>query len=355
MSSDSQPIFFLPTIWEEISDTTNFYGWDFLRPLIGRRIFWASVVWGDYNNKDLPSGYAGYVVKTEGPNVEWIERQAQLVEAPIFFCCLYKDYGAFDHLPNVHFVPTIEWHYQLVTLSKMYGDQIDKNIQYKVSALCSRATQSKIVALAALAQHVGLENCLVSLHSIEERDVHHWQSSNNVTVDQYTKYFIENFKDKTILIDQFTILDSNKFHNPAYLNSAMNINNESFHYSYTNYKGKKRINPGPFITEKTLKCLLTETAFINNGQFDTYNTLSSLGFKFDYGLDLKYDKDPRNLSRLEGMLGVIKHLAEYTTQDLYQQTRDACLHNKHHVMSGEFFSIAEAINNRATETILSQL
>ena len=356
MSSNFRPNFFLPRIWEEISDTTNFYGWDFLRPLIGRRIFWASIDWFN-QDKILPPGYAGYVIKTEGPNVEWIQQQAQYIDAPIFYCSLYKDYDTFAHVPNVHFVPTIEWHYQLANMIKIYGAKVNKNIKHKVSALCHRATQSKIIVLSALAQHVGLENCLVSLHHVEDKNIHSWQKTNNPVVDQHMQYFLENFQGTKILIDQFQNKDIMvyNFHHAAYLDSAINVNNESFHYSYMTVGQQERINPGPFITDKTLKCLLGETAFINNAQFDTYSTLTSLGFDFDYGLDLAYDQDPGNISRMSGMLNVIKELSNYTADELYTQTRRSCLHNKDHVISGDFYKIAESVNHQALESILGQL
>jgi hypothetical protein len=351
--------FYLPLIWEEITDATDFYGWKFLRPLIGKKIFWASVDWVNCRQKDLPPGYAAYVIKTEGPNVEWAEQQAQLVDAPIFYCCLPKDYGTFDHLPNVHFVPVIEWHYQFEIMSQVYGATVNKTINHKVSALCHRGTQSKIVVLSALAQHIGLEQCLVSLHNIRDDEVHHWQPTKNHIIDQHTQYFIENFLDKTIKIDQFSNKDLTQvhdFHHPAYENSAININNESFHYSYMHTTDQKeRINPGPFITEKTLKCLLAETAFINNGQFDVYATLTSLGFEFDYGLDLNYDSDSGNLSRLAGVLELIKSLSQYSSEELYLRTRHSCLHNKEHIMSGKFYKLAQAVNDQATETILEKL
>jgi len=348
----------LPLIWEEITDSTNFYNWEFLKPLIGRRIFWASVNWANCQEKQLPPGYDGYVIKTEGPNVEWVQQQAQHIDAPIFYCCLYKDYGTFDYLSNVHFVPAIEWHYQLVTMSQVFGTQVNKHIKHKISALCYRGTQSKILVLAALAQHIGLENCLVSLHHIEDKNVHRWQATNNPIIDQHVQYFLENFQGTNILIDEFqnkNLMQVHNFHHAAYLDSAMNINNESFHYSYMILDQKPRINPGPFVTEKTLKCLLGETAFINHAQYDTYATLTSLGFEFDYGLDLAYDQDPGNISRMAGMLTLIKELSNYTAIELYEQTRRSCLHNKDHVMSGDFYKIAESVNCQALESIQAQL
>jgi hypothetical protein len=113
--------------------------------------------------------------------------------------------------------------------------------------------------------------------------------------------------------------------------------------------------PGPFITEKTLKCIMGETAFINNAQFDTYATLMSLGFKFDYGFNLEYDNDSGNISRMVNMLDLVKTLCQISTQDLYEQTRASCVHNKEYVISGDFYRTAEAVNQSGIETILSKL
>lgn len=358
MANQDSVHFYLPLVWEEITDSTNFYGWNFLKPLIGRRVFWASVNWNNCEQKQLPPGYRAYVIKTEGPNTDWVKKQAQLVDAPVFYCCLPKDYGTFDLVPNVWFLPTIEWHYQLQTLAETFGAQVNKNIQYKISALCHRGTQSKIVALSALAQHIGLDQCLVSLHNVQDYEVHYWAPTNNATVDQHTQYFLENFSNKTIHIDSFKNRYQDhvhNFHHPAYLDSALNINNESFHYSFMRDEHVDQINPGPFITEKTLKCLLGETAFVNNGQFDVYATMRELGFKFDYGIDLGYDTDPGNVSRLAGMLEVIKSLSQCTANELYQQTRHSCQHNKDHIMSGAFYQQAEAVNQQAIQTILAKI
>jgi hypothetical protein len=358
VSSTPTSRFYLPRIWEEITDSTNFYDWQFLRPLIGRRIFWASVDWQNCDQLDLPSGYVAYVVKTEGPNLNWIERQAQKIDAPIFFAAHYKDYGALDHLTNVFFIPVLEGHYMVKNMIDTYDTKIHKQIRYKVSALVHRATQNKILALSSLAKDIGLDQCIISLHNIEEKNVHNWQDCGNETLDEYLHYFIKHFKNKTFKpddIDLSTQLAQWNFQHPAYLNSAININNESFHYSHMMTDSKSFINPGPFITEKTYKCILSETAFINNGQYDCYDTLISLGFKFDYGLDLSYDKDPANLDRMCKMIDLIKTLNNYDAMEIFLQTRESCLYNKDYIMSGDLFRLAESVNQRGLEQILAML
>jgi len=342
--------YFLPRKWELITDQTNFHGWDFLRELIGHNVFLASIDWHNHAQRDLPVEYPYYFVKTEGANVAWVERQAQRVQGTIFWMCQYRDYGAFDHLPNVVSLPGIEWHYEFAGCQQDFNCQVDKHIKYKLSCLVNRQTENKILSLAAVYQHIGFDSCMVSLHNnIEEKNVNHWQIDHPV-LNKYIQVYHEHLRNCSIEIaDDIDLrLDSYNFQHPAFTNAAMNINNESFHYSLQH----KRINPGPVLTEKTIKAIMGECAFLNNGQFDTYNSLTELGFRFDYGLDLGYDQISADYDRMLGMIQVIKQISSISAYQLWEQTRDSCLHNKDHVMSGAFYQQAEAVNHRSLERIL---
>ena len=44
------------------------------------------------------------------------------------------------------------------------------------------------------------------------------------------------------------------------------------------------------VTEKTLKCLATGSFPIHVGQSGFYGFLESMGFKFDVGIDLSFDR-----------------------------------------------------------------
>jgi hypothetical protein len=349
--------FFLPSIWEEITDSTDFYGWDFLKPLIGKSVFWASVNWNN-QHQNLPSGYSYYLIKTEGPNVDWIKKQALLVDGLIFVCCLPNDYDYFKSYTNVHFLPCVEWHYQLDTMLKLFGSDVVKSVDHKVSILTHRVTYSKLVALSAVLENIKSNEVYYSLHDwIEEKNVHHWQDTDNSTVNYYKNLFLKEFKScqRTTDIDFLTNKNNisllHDYHHPAYQNAAINITNESWNYSL-------QIDhpiPGPFITEKTLKCLLGETAFLANGQFDTYKTLENFGFEFDYDLDLSFDQIVGDLDRLEKLINTIKSLKDIDTHDLYHQTRPSCLHNKHWIVSGDFYRRAEQFNKSSIEKMINVL
>jgi hypothetical protein len=100
---------------------------------------------------------------------------------------------------------------------------------------------------------------------------------------------------------------------------------------------------------------LGETAFIANGQFQTYSTLCSLGFEFDYGLNLSYDNIKPDLDRLIAMFGLIQSLQSMGTMEIFENTRTSCLHNKEHVLSGKFYSISEKINQETVQYIYNNI
>ena len=114
------------------------------------------------------------------------------------------------------------------------------------------------------------------------------------------------------------------------------------------------IYPGPMICEKTWKPIIAGCAFIPVAQFDTYGKLLRLGFKFDYGLDLSWDRDAKNLSRLESIMRFILSLKNYSISDLLHLTEDSTKHNSNHVWSGDFQKICRSLNEKTIETILNK-
>jgi len=344
--------YFLPPLWEEITDKTEFYGWDFLKPLIGKKIFWGSVDWHTMD-RDLPKGYEFYLIKVEGPNTEWIEKQSQLVEGKLIVMCLPSDYNLYANHKNIIFLPCVEWHYQFQSMIATFDSTVRKNIQRKVSVLTNRVNYNKLIALSAVLKNLPADEIFYSLHDwVESKNVHNWGDTCSPLVNQYKNLFVENFNQWRYKPDgtsDLSEVDTYNFHYFAFQNCAINITNESWNFSLRH----NQVLPGPFITEKTLKCLLGETAFLANGQFDTYRTLEQFGFKFDYGIDLSYDSQVGDITRLEGLINVIESLKHIDTTDLFLETRESCLHNKQWILSGEFYKKAEEFNTASLNRLLT--
>jgi hypothetical protein len=109
--------------------------------------------------------------------------------------------------------------------------------------------------------------------------------------------------------------------------------------------------PGPFLTEKTLKCLLGGTAFIPVGQFETYKTLQSLGLIFDYDFDTSWDNDSGNLTRFSSIIELIDYLNQFEIDQLVDFTKSSSEHNQNYIVSNKFFNQCQEKNSQSINEI----
>lgn len=339
--------------WGPLNDRTEVFDFVMLKELIPYDFFYGINVWG--HDRDLPTGFTNYLVMMEGCNVDWLIRQSVLMadRAKIFVLGLYRHYDYFQDFDNVIYLPWLEWHYQARRMYQAYG-AVQKQVTHRISAMASRITHNKIVAFMTLLQQ---QDCLLAMGThLISKNVHDWQSTGRPRLDQLIQQYRQDWQGKSVRIDHYDpqIMTSDQAHDyavPAYINCAMNVNNESSHYSQRN--GHQL--PGPFLTEKTLKCWLSGTACLHNGQFDTYSVLRELGFEFDYGIDLSYDNIPGDLDRMIAMLELLDNIKHLGTQDICQLTADSNKKNQHHVIEGDFYDRCEQINQASLKAILEQV
>ena len=351
--------YFIDNKNELITHTTKFYTWKLLESLIGKNVYWFINTCNP--NAKLPLGYNGYIVKNEGPDLQWLFDQAESLDAPIFIFNVcsntYFDINTFPY-KNIHWLPWIEWHYQTNAMLHEYSANVNKNMRKKISCLVRMSKTNKLVALSAVYKYHANDS-LTSFHNTSYEDG--TDIDTNLTghneFDSILKEISTYCVEKKIIDDiklydhDFNLLQKkiHNFHAEAYQSCAINVTNESFfrtHYKYT---------PGPFLTEKTLNCIIGETAFLANGQYGTYSLLEKLGFEFNYGLDLSYDNLSGDLDRLVALHKTIKLLQYIDTADIFNQTRDSCLANKDHILSRSFYNICENINETTINKIHSLL
>lgn len=256
---------------------------------------------------------------------------------------------------QITFIPYNHAHRRIARIPRPV--EIVKDIKYKASALTNRITQSKIIIFSALTSLLGEQDFVGSLNHAHAllKNVHNWEMSGNAVCDKHTKSFIDNWSDKTIKLPNDDQIEGS-YNNPAYLNSALNFTQESYHYSYmTDSSGNGFIEPGPFITEKTWKCLVSKTAFIPVGQMYSYHWLKTLGLQFNYGeLNLEFDNDAGNLTRLEKIVTLIDSLSTWSAMDLYEMTKESTDYNYNYVRSDNFWNHCEQ-SNAETYDYLSTL
>jgi len=336
-------------------EASNVDGYSLLEhlPQSPKGFFYLHAMWPGLcnDNYELPGGYDYYIVSSHMEHIDfdWLKNQNV---GPIYYLTdlnFYQDYN----LDNVKFFQWMNYHHALDKMISWFGTDYKKNITHKASVFCNRITQSKMIVTTALLQNIKTEDLLVSLSDwLEEKNVHNWQPTGNPVLDELTNKFLDCYYGKKLKMDEWTNESNLQFYTAdpkqiAYQNSALHFTNESFHYSLMG----QDILPGPHLTEKTFKCLLGGTAFISVGQFDVYRTLESFGMQFDYGIDLSFDQDPGNLTRLEKIVTLIDDIKNIDCKDLYNASMNSSQHNQDCILSGKFKNKCHAIN----ENTLNQL
>jgi hypothetical protein len=335
-------------------------GYEWIAQLPNKRLYFALFQrWPSLtlqSMQSLPLGYDYYIVSfhLEPVDINWLTQQK--VTGPIFVLFDGEHYDL--DLPGIYFLSFFYWHRQLQQMQNWFGLQEKTDPQYKFSAVCNRASQSKVWITTKLLE-VARESSLIVLNSqfVEEKNIHRWQLTGNTVLDHLTEIFQNRYLGQDIKIDEFDNRTQNQQNitgnpwQPLYQNCAVHFTNESFHYSNMTADNKPYVYPGPFLTEKTLKCLLGGTAFVSVGQFETYKVLAELGLQFEYNFDLSWDLDSGNISRMESIVSLIEWLAQADVDQLVQYTQHSSQHNQNWIVSNNFFKQCERKNLITIEKI----
>lgn len=311
---------------------------------------------------ELPDNYDLYVISYHGEQIDFEWLRSLDSDKTII---LVSDSNWYDNQllpPNVRHVRWLVWHHYFDRMIAWFGPDLpQKNIRYKTSTICHRITQSKIWITTAMLECLPESDRLVALGDwLVDKNVHDWQPTGNTMLDNLTTTFRQKYLGRTLRFDNFKQQDNRHRitadpDNPALQSCALHFTNESFHYSYMHINGRETILPGPFLTEKTFKCLFGSTAFVPVGQFDTYQTLEQLGMKFDYGLDLSFDRECQNLKRFQMLVDFIHKLSDYSAQELYEITRPSTEYNATIVKTGAFKDACKQENQKSLQDLKSLL
>jgi hypothetical protein len=347
---------FAPPVWHgEPSKFTRFDIYPWIKQISKYKKVYC-VCWANWMYvPDLPSDYDYYLITfpLENINLPWLEHQRQLVDGKFIVVHAGRNYDY--NLKNTTFITYLEWHNHFDQMIEMHSVQpIKENKKYKFSAICNRVSQSKAWMTAKLLD-VAPEDSLVYINTwIESKNVHNWELTGNKVLDELTLLYRERHEN-TVFNDGFSQFSDQRYNsNPwhdIYNNTALHFVLCSFHYSYMS----DYIYPGPDIDEKTLKCLLGGVPFIACGQFDIYTHLRHVGFEFDYGFNLDYDKDPGNLSRFETITHLIDQLAQMPKEEIVDVTRKSTHNNRDYIIKKGLHARCEQLKSIAIEQILDQL
>jgi hypothetical protein len=321
------------------------YWWPWIGNLKNKNVYLflcAQWKWDGSYPDSPPPGYDYYITHGDSYMFGLPEHMAKHVDGKIIHLTGSIIPDSFD-TDQIRYVSYNNIHQRIAGIPRT--NDLVKDIQYKASALTNRVTQSKAIVFAALKHYLG-NDCVTSLHHnlYRSKDIHQWQSTGNDVCDQFSSMFQDTWNHVQLQLLHDDGIEGS-YNNTAYQQAALNFTQESYHYSFTMQDGRSFCQPGPFITEKTWKSLLSSTAFISVGQAYVYRWLKSLGLRFDYGpLDLGFDDDTGNLTRLEKIVTLIESLQSWSAQDLYEMTRASTEYNAQYVQSSEFWNLCEDTN-----------
>lgn len=346
----------VPCPWQGHPNQCDFANMSWLRDLPSRTYL---ALWQRWPETDLPIGHDAYLVSfhLEAVDTDWLDRQCQRLAAPILvlFDGSYYDW---PHALNLHPIPFFYWHHQCHKMVHWFGKVTEpKKKTHKASAFCSRITQSKLLIFTALAEYFESDQCFLVLSDwLEEKNTHHRALTGHKPLDDISAIFWSKYWGKIYSIDDYDQSLNHQshtanFHTDPYQKTALHFTNESYHYSLMG----RHCRPGPFITEKTLKSLAAGQAFVPVGQYDTYGTLTRLGFQFDYDFDTSWDSDAGNLSRLASIMDLIKNLSNWSVADIEAAVTASSRHNLEHLNSGDFSKTCEQLNENSINQVLDML
>lgn len=160
------------------------------------------------------------------------------------------------------------------------------------------------------------------------------------------KFYHETLQDLSIRLGEFNDSRlSNYYGNiPAYTDCLVNSTNETY--------ARSSIFPGPFITEKTWKPLMTGCALLPQGPSGIYPYLENFGFVFDYPWDRSYDLIDGDIDRFLQYLKTLDQLFEIEFDELANKLAHSSRYNYDHIRSTAFKSRIHDLNQRSLNEFL---
>ena len=239
----------------------------------------------------------------------------------------------------------------------------NKNYKYKFSSFSFKLRQSRALITTLLMTYARNES-LISWHKQDQANQidRHW-----ILIESLKNH--HDFADldwsvinNTILPDNFnraknTILANTlDIDNAGYANTLINFTNETDSYGYHNDGKHEYIRPGPYLTEKTLKSLISGTIMISVGQPFIYEFLrNDYKLPLNYAIDLSYDNLKGDFDRFLELRKLIETLASTPLTDLVDSNIDICEAIQHTLIDPDYIIGLKKFNQQQDEKILEKI
>ena len=332
-----------------------------LKKDFGQTFCFFNLQWPDDNViSTIPKNMDTYVLHFGSEYVDWRwlnlfcktfpTRRVVLISP--YNCALYAEPNLI--LIQFEFWPHILKWYQKETVMPI--PQFETKTK-KISALANRVSQFRAYVCAYLHQNWDNEDYIISWQGVvnKQKDLYLLNPTGNNKIDSIIDYIKSTFFDLKIKPTSDFInnpLDNLFYDWSAYTDCVINCSNESINNSFQQTDQVSHIVPGPYLTEKTWKCLLSGTSLLPVGQYKTYDSLSKHGFKFDYPWDCKFDQLSGDIDRICEILNCLDQIKNMPLDFLKLSTNESNQHNRDYILSGNYFEQRNLVNLNNIENFI---
>jgi hypothetical protein len=283
------------------------------------------------------------------------------------------DIQTYDYpLPaNVTFMPYRHWYVRLEMFQECYQGTVtrvkDKVHKHKFSSLSYFRRPSRAVVTAALYTHARFSS-LFTWRNLDndpsgtQAELIETFRNHRLFKDLDWKFFNQDFlMTEDNITDKmqadginFNVRDSMMDVDiPAFRSSLININNETDSFGWMD-NGIERYNrPGPFLTEKTWKTLITGCALLNSGQPGTMQFLrDAYNLPLDYSYDTSYDLEIKDFDRFAGLVETIQNIEKNSLNNLVDANIDVCQRIQDIVLDPDYVQSMRDYNLEQDEKIM---
>jgi hypothetical protein len=258
---------------------------------------------------------------------------------------------------NVTAVPWITWGYQLDIAIQHFGIATNSSQpSKKISSLSSRHEFHKAAITAFLVEKFTNDELILSWHDNVVRDLYYKTDDYFIppTIKKYLNGKFNNLQPIKLDFFENNPINNVNWHHPAYLDAAVNFTNESIFNSEAIINNQIVNLPTPYLTEKTWKPLLSGCAFIPVGQVNTLQSLTEVGFIFDYNMNLSFDQCITDFDRIIKIYELAELLLTLSPLEIYKKTCHSNNYNLEHIRSGNLKTICNRKNTQTLEGIISK-
>jgi hypothetical protein len=233
----------------------------------------------------------------------------------------------------------------------------NKKIAYKFSSLSFKQTQFRALVTAWLLNHAR-EQSIVSWHADADDDARYWVNTfrdNAMFADLDWSVLDQKWK-----IDNFQSSDNNPRDNlldmsgPAFSSTLINLNNETSNFGwFSGSDGSQYNRPGPYLSEKTWKTLLSGCVPINSGQPGLYNWLENhYHIPCKWSIPTDYDQEIKDFSRGRKLVDTMHELLGKDLLSLIESNIEHCHSVQKQLLDPDYVKLIYSHNLRQDAKIL---